>query len=96
MTYQSGSDSTVRQNFLSNGALPDTQDTNFRGISSSWPVFAFANSLGSVGKTPISTLYTIVHAQKNAIYYNGANGLVGLPSLWTSYWNTDLGMACSY
>ncbi|KAH9214693.1 hypothetical protein DL95DRAFT_425499 [Leptodontidium sp. 2 PMI_412] len=76
MTYQSGSDSTVRQNFLSNGALPDTQDTNFRGISSSWPVFAFANSLGSVGKTPISTLYTIVHAQKNAIYYNGANGLV--------------------
>ncbi|KAG4438672.1 hypothetical protein IFR05_005853 [Cadophora sp. M221] len=92
MTYQSGSDSTVRQNFLSNGALPNTQDTNFRAISSSWPVFAFANSLGSVGKTPVSTLYTIVHAQQNAIYYNGANGLVGLPSLWTSYWNTDLGM----
>ncbi|CZT03416.1 probable glutaminase A [Rhynchosporium agropyri] len=92
MSYQSGSDQTVRSIFLSNSVLPDTQDTEYRAISSRWPVFAFSNALGSVGNTPVSTLYTIVHAQKNAIYFNGANGLVSLPSLWTSYWSTDLGM----
>ncbi|CZT07439.1 probable glutaminase A [Rhynchosporium graminicola] len=92
MSYQSGSDQTVRSIFLSNSVLPDTQDTEYRAISSRWPVFAFSNALGSVGNTPVSTLYTIVHAQKNAIYFNGANGLASLTSLWTSYWSTDLGM----
>ncbi|KAI9049964.1 hypothetical protein LZ554_006111 [Drepanopeziza brunnea f. sp. 'monogermtubi'] len=92
LTYQSGPDVTVRQNFLSNGVLPDTQDTNYRGISSNWPVFAFANYLGTVGATPVTTVYTIVHAQKNAIYFNGAAGLAPVPSLWTSYWTTDLSM----
>ncbi len=92
MTYQSGADLTVRQNFLSNGVLPNTQDSNYRAISDSWPVFAFANSLGNVGTTPVESLYTIVQAQQNAIYFDGANGLVSVPSLWTSYWSTDLAM----
>ncbi|KAL2064393.1 hypothetical protein VTL71DRAFT_4887 [Oculimacula yallundae] len=92
MSYQSGSDSTVRAIYLSNSVLPNTQDREYRAISSRWPVFAFSHALGNVGKTPVSTLYTIVHAQKNAIYFNGANGLVSLPSLWASYWSTDLSM----
>jgi hypothetical protein len=92
MTFQSGADTVVRQNFLNNGVLPNTQDSNFRAISSNWPVFGFANSLGNVGSTPVSTLYTIVHAQTNAIYFDGASGLTALPSLWTSYWSTDLAM----
>lgn len=53
-----------------------------------------ANALGNVGTTPVSTLYTIVHAQQNAIYFNGANGDVSVPSLWTSYWSADLDMVC--
>ncbi|KUJ19273.1 DUF1793-domain-containing protein [Mollisia scopiformis] len=92
MTYQNGADVTVRQNFLSNGALPNTQDSNYREISTNWPVFAFANALGSVGTTPVNTLYTIVHAQQNAIYFDGANGLTAVPSLWTSYFGSDLAM----
>ncbi len=55
-----------------------------------------ANSLGNVGSVLVSTLYTIVHAQQNAIYFDGANGDVGVPSLWTSYWSSDLAMVRSY
>lgn len=90
LTYQSGPDVTVRQNFLSDGELPNTQDTSFRPISQSWPVFAFSNDLGTVGTTEITTVYTIVHAQQNAIIFNGANGLTSVPSLWTSYFGSDL------
>jgi len=94
MTYQSGTDQTVRGNFINNGVLPNTQDSNFREISSDWPVFAFANALGNVGSSPVTTLYTIVHAQQNAIYFDGAEGLQPVPSLWTAYFSTDLAMVC--
>lgn len=95
MTYQSGRDVDVRQTFLSNGSLTGTQDTNYRAISDNWPVFAYANNLGTVGSSPVATLYTIVHSQERAIYFNGASGLVGVPSLWTSYWSNDLAAVCS-
>jgi hypothetical protein len=51
-----------------------------------------ANALGNVGSSPVKTLFTISHAQENAIYFDGANGDVGVPSLWTSYWDSDLDM----
>ncbi|KAF4625758.1 hypothetical protein G7Y89_g12403 [Cudoniella acicularis] len=89
LTYQSGTDMTVRGNFLTNGKLPNIQDTNYRAINSNFPVFGFANALGNVGSTPVTTVYTIVHAQQNAIYFNGANGDVSVPSLWTSYFSSD-------
>ncbi|KAH6664891.1 hypothetical protein B0J14DRAFT_238768 [Halenospora varia] len=92
MTYQSGSDVTVRQGFLTNGKLPNSQDTNYRAINNQYPVFGFANDLGNVGSTPVTTLYTIVHAQQNAINFNGASGLTKVPSLWTSYFSTDISM----
>ena len=40
----------------------------------------------------MTTLYTLVHAQQNAIYFDGVNGDTGVPSLWTSYWGNDLDM----
>ncbi|PMD18325.1 DUF1793-domain-containing protein [Hyaloscypha hepaticicola] len=92
MTYQSGADVTVRGNFLNMGDLPNTQDTNYRAINDNWPVFGFANALGNVSSSPVETLFTISHAQENAIYFDGANGDVGVPSLWTSYWASDLDM----
>jgi hypothetical protein len=94
MTYQSAQDTIVRQNFLDNGYLPNSQDTNYRAIKKNWPVFGFSNELGDVKSTPATTVYTILHAQENAIYFNGANGLEGVPSLWTSYFSTELAMVC--
>jgi hypothetical protein len=41
MTYQSGADVTVRGNFLNDGDLANSQDTNYRAINDNWPVFGF-------------------------------------------------------
>ncbi|TVY28464.1 Glutaminase A [Lachnellula hyalina] len=90
LTSQSGGHETVRGNFLRDGKLPNTQDSNYRAISDNFPVFAFANDLSNVGNNPITTLYTIVHAQENAIQFDGANGIVSVRSLWTSYFGSDL------
>ena len=86
MTRQSGQDSVVRGQFMQNGVLTNGADTQFRNIQDRWPVFAFANDLGTVAGTARSVLYTIGLAQKQAVQFLGANGQVVLPALWTSYW----------
>lgn len=91
LTWQSGQDVVVRGNFMSNGHLPNTADPNFRSIQQDWPVFGFAKDLGSLGSTPVTTLFTIGLLQQQAVQFVGNNGLVQLPSLWTSYWKDDLG-----
>jgi len=90
LTYQSGQDTSVRTNFATNGKLPNTQDANYRAIQNAYPVFGFAVDLGVVGTTPVDTLFTMGLAQQQAIQFDGANGIVALPSLWTSYYPTDL------
>ncbi|KAG9237226.1 hypothetical protein BJ875DRAFT_540678 [Amylocarpus encephaloides] len=92
MTYQSGSDALVRQNFLSNSGLPNTEDSNYRAINNGWPVFGFANDLGNVRGAPVTTLYTVVHAQQNSVLSNGADGNQAVPSLWTSFFSSDLAL----
>ncbi|KAL0573007.1 hypothetical protein V5O48_008953 [Marasmius crinis-equi] len=67
-TFQSGADTTVRAQFIQNGRLPNTQDTNFRAISNAWPVFGLAHDLGSItGST--SVLFTVGHIRDPAIQY---------------------------
>ena len=90
LTYQSGQDTTVRTNFATNGKLPNTKDTNYRAIQNAYPVFGFAVDLGVIGTKPANTLFVIGLAQQQAIQFDGANGIVSLPSLWTSYYPTDL------
>ena len=90
MTFQIGSDTDVRGAFTTSGRLANTNDTNFRAINDDQPTFAFAVDLGSVETTPVSTLFTIGLAQEQAIQFDGANGNVGVPSLWTSYYATEL------
>lgn len=88
MTYQSGQDAVVRGQFQGQGSLANTQDTNYRAISDDWPVFAFANDLGTVTGSA-STLYTIGLCQEEAIQFDGASGIVSVPSLWTAYYGSD-------
>ncbi|KAK1226439.1 hypothetical protein PQX77_010603 [Marasmius sp. AFHP31] len=66
-TFQSGGDTTVRAQFIQNGRLPNTRDTNFRAINNNWPVFALAHDLGSV--TTGSVLFTVGHIRDPAIEY---------------------------
>ncbi|CAF9939885.1 MAG: hypothetical protein HETSPECPRED_002085 [Heterodermia speciosa] len=90
LTHQSGSDVQVRSAFRNTGALANTNDNNFRAINDSYPTFGFAVGLGKVGSAPVSTLFTLGHAQEQAIQFDGANGNVSLPALWTSYYATEL------
>ena len=90
LTHQSGSDKEVRSAFTSTGALANSNDGNFRAINDSYPTFGFAVGLGTVGSSPVSTLFTLGHAQEQAIQFDGANGNVSLPALWTSYYADEL------
>ena len=95
MTFQSGGYDTVRAYYLSNSKLPNTQDTNYRAINDDYPVFAFANDLGTIGNTAtpaVSTLYTLVHAQENIVYFNQGSQNISIPGLWTSYFDSFLAM----
>ncbi|KAK6074358.1 glutaminase A [Seiridium cupressi] len=91
ITYQSGIDVDVRNNFIQNGKLSDTKDTNFRAINDSWPVFAFAKDFGSVGSESVSTLFSLGLTQDNAISFLGEGSSLTLePSLWKSYFSNGL------
>ena len=95
LTFQSGSNSTRRPEFAANGTLANVNDTNYPAINDSFPTFAFAKDLGKVCATPMSTLFTVGLAQQEAIMFDGAQGNVSLPSLWTDYFSDDLAYVSS-
>jgi hypothetical protein len=73
-TYQTGADVNVRAQFINNGQLAGTLDTNFRAISNSWPVFALAHNLGTVTSTASApVVYSVGHIRDPAIQYITAN-----------------------
>lgn len=90
LTFQSGADTDVRSAFTTSGALANTNDTNFRAINDDYPTFAFAVDLGTVGATTVSTIFSLGLTQEQAIQFDGASGNVSVPSLWTSYFSTEL------
>ncbi|KIK64768.1 hypothetical protein GYMLUDRAFT_240730 [Collybiopsis luxurians FD-317 M1] len=74
-TYQTGQDIIVRAQFLNNGVLANTQDTNYRAVSDDWPVFAFVHSLGTViSNAPQSVLFSVGHVRDPVIKYIQNNG----------------------
>jgi hypothetical protein len=89
-SYQSGQDVVVRGQFVSNGALADTNDTNYRPISDDWPVFGFCVDLGQVSGGVVSVPLVIGQVRTPAVSYMGQD----LQPLWTSYfasWQDMLG-----
>jgi hypothetical protein len=89
LAYQSGSDHDVRGQFQSTGKLANTKDTNYRPINQQYPVFGFSSDFGTIQQETHSTLYTIGLTQEQAIQFDGASGVVPLPSLWTSYFSNE-------
>jgi hypothetical protein len=86
LTYQSGTDITVRTQFASQGTLSNTMDTNMpRAINDNWPVFAFAFALGTVSGTTSSPLVLALgHVRQPAVSYQGNQ----VPPLWQAYWSS--------
>ena len=71
LTYQAGQDIVVRAQFINNGVLANTEDTNFRAVSDDWPVFALAHDLGTVAASEASptVVYALGHVRDPAIQY---------------------------
>ena len=87
LSYQSGSNTTVREQFAKTGQLSNHEDSRFRAINDSFPTFAFAQDLSRVGTTAVDTLFTVGLEQEQAIQFDGAQGNVSVPSLWLSYFS---------
>ncbi|KAI0327102.1 DUF1793-domain-containing protein [Cubamyces sp. BRFM 1775] len=85
VTYQTGQDIVVRAQFINHGALPNAQDSNFRGVSNNWPVFALARDLGTVNSASASVpaVFAVGHVRDPAVQYVTAdNGVQQRSSLF--------------
>ncbi|KAJ3967181.1 hypothetical protein EV361DRAFT_931862 [Lentinula raphanica] len=74
LTYQTGSDLDVRSQFLNNANLTDTQDTQFRSINNSWPVFGFCNDLGQISTTSSPIVWGIGLVRDGDVIYPTPSG----------------------
>ena len=86
LTTQSGADATVRSQFINYGVLANTNDTNQpRAINNTYPVFAFAKSLGTVGTTATQPFTLVLGRVRDP-----AINFLGTPvrSLWTQYFSS--------
>ena len=97
LTHQIGEDVVLRSAFQTDGYLSNALDNNFRAINDTFPTFAFANDLGIVGpNNTVDMLFGIALAQEQAILFEGANGNVSVPSLWTDYFSDELDAVSFY
>ncbi len=84
LTYQSGQDLVVRAQFVNNGKLTNSNDTNYRAIDNNWPVFGFCADLGQVGRSAATVPLSIGLVRTPAVSYLGQN----LQPLWTTKFAT--------
>ncbi|KAI0744972.1 DUF1793-domain-containing protein [Earliella scabrosa] len=86
-TYQTGEDRVVRAEFVKNGKLANTQDTQFRSVSDRWPVFAFARDLGDVTSPTEPVVFSVGHVRDPVVQYIIVNNAIQTRSsyFWTKF-----------
>src|SRR5579875_1970577 len=84
LSWQSGQDVLVHAQFVADGVLTDSNDTNYRAIDDDWPVFGFCAALGSVGQTAVSVPLAVGQVRTPAVSYLGTS----LQPLWTAHFAT--------
>ncbi|KAK4194579.1 hypothetical protein QBC40DRAFT_319021 [Triangularia verruculosa] len=90
LTWQIGQDTAVRNQFVGNLTLSNTQETDFRPVSENWPVFAFSHDLGDVKNDEIERIFTLGLIQDHVINFARANNtLEPIPGLWRSFYNSS-------
>ncbi|KAJ7145357.1 hypothetical protein C8R43DRAFT_1130032 [Mycena crocata] len=96
-TFQTGSDSTVRTQFVNNGRLANTLDSNFRNVGDNWPVFGLAHDLGNVNAASAPVLYSVGHIRDPAInYVTTGNVLQARSVYYHSQFPTSAGLISSF
>ena len=63
LTWRSGEDAVVRQDWIAKGKLPNEKDNQFRSYSDRWPVFAFSLNLGALKAASKPTVFSVGHVR---------------------------------
>ncbi|KAG0709752.1 hypothetical protein DFH29DRAFT_978606 [Suillus ampliporus] len=99
VTYQTGQDAVVRAQFINNGVLANTEDTNFRAVNDDWPVFAFAHDLGTVLITATDpVIYTVddVYQPRSVYFWSAYSSVADLISDFIGDYSTALRRAQAF
>lgn len=89
VTYQTGEDSVVRNQFQQNRTLANVTDPNFRGIGDKWPVFAFSVDLGTVLACSKPAAFAVGHARDPVAQFTGTSGSEELHPFFASQYAVD-------
>ncbi|PBL00335.1 hypothetical protein ARMGADRAFT_915623 [Armillaria gallica] len=85
-TYETGTDSVVRGDFVRNGALFNTVDVNFRAISDHFAVLSHAVNLNNITSTTSSVVWAIGLVRDPVISLNSTSVISSRSSyFWTAY-----------
>ncbi|KAI0267463.1 hypothetical protein BC834DRAFT_842651 [Gloeopeniophorella convolvens] len=68
-TWKIDGATTSRNAFVANGSLDNQGDTNFRAISTNFPVFAISQDLGNIQSTQVPVVWTVGYTTDPAINY---------------------------
>ncbi|KAK0468165.1 uncharacterized protein EV420DRAFT_1503141 [Desarmillaria tabescens] len=82
VTYQTGADVDVRNQFINHGVLSNSEDSDFRAVQDHWPVLAFAHDLGNISASTVPVVVAIGHVRDPAIQYIVADGVIQERSLY--------------
>ncbi|KIK65872.1 hypothetical protein GYMLUDRAFT_218622 [Collybiopsis luxurians FD-317 M1] len=74
VTYQTGQNTIIRTAFLNNATLTNSRDTDFRGIDTRLPVFAFSQDLGTITSTSSPVVWGIGLVRGPDIVYTTTTG----------------------
>ncbi|KAF4566531.1 hypothetical protein EYR36_011962 [Pleurotus pulmonarius] len=87
LTWQTGTDTALRDSFSSTGQLANTQDPTFRAINGrDWPVFAISANLGTITSTSSPVVWCIgLVRDPSIVAWNGASSEDRHPYFKTRY-----------
>jgi len=80
VTYQTGQDVEVRTQFVKNGVLLNTEDTQFRAVSDRLPVFALASNITS---SLLPVVFAVGHVRDPAVKYIRPDGSLQERSIYS-------------
>ncbi|KAG8693928.1 hypothetical protein FRC09_010174, partial [Ceratobasidium sp. 395] len=98
LTYATGEDAVVRAAFIKQGALGNSQDTQYRAINDRWPVFAFARDIGSTTNSAASpVVFAVGHVRDPLVQYiTAGNKLEERHPYWLSKYGTPIDLISSF
>ncbi|OCH93360.1 hypothetical protein OBBRIDRAFT_725019 [Obba rivulosa] len=74
VSFSTGSDESCRNQFQDSGGLNGSLDSDFRPITSNFPVFPFSVGFGSISSTPSPAVWAVGYVRDPVIHYTRPDG----------------------